>query len=76
LHPSSTWKAFIATDATTYPQCDIKLAMNVLQGAERGDEQGSIGLARELFAGPAPHVTGGGCVSFVLDDETDRVAGP
>jgi Berberine and berberine like len=51
LHPSSTWKAFIVTDATTYPQCDVKLAMNVLQGAERGDEQGSIGLVRELSAG-------------------------
>jgi hypothetical protein len=24
----------------------------------------------------APHATGGGRVKFVLDDETDRVAGP
>jgi hypothetical protein len=59
-----------------YPHRGVKFVMNVLQGGERGDEQGSIGWARELCAGNRFARDWRRRGNFVPDDETDRVAGP
>ncbi len=42
---------------------------------EPGGEEVAIRWTRELFAATAPHATGGVYVTFMPEDETDRLAG-
>ena len=61
--------------ATAYPHRDAQLVMNVHARWETGAEDDScIAWARSVFKATEPYATGGAYVSFLTQEETDRVA--